>query len=160
MFEVEGKEGKAEEEPSASAGKPTIHPSRLQQQGEGGEAAGTEEDSEKRKRFQVVCKHWRAGQCGLGDEDCPYLHSVRLSFPSSWTSHFVDTSFLLFCSSQPAAPTPHPQLLGHRSASAPLPLPLLAIPSPAPPTSLRSAIGDTSSLTCFRLWISSAATSG
>ena len=28
------------------------------------------------KRFQVVCRHWRKGNCALGDADCPYLHHV------------------------------------------------------------------------------------
>ncbi|GAA5837441.1 hypothetical protein JCM9279_005690 [Rhodotorula babjevae] len=35
--------------------------------GEGGEV--------RQKRFQVVCHHWRRGNCGLGD-DCPYLHEI------------------------------------------------------------------------------------
>ncbi|GAA5997299.1 uncharacterized protein JCM10292_000161 [Rhodotorula paludigena] len=29
------------------------------------------------KRFQVVCRHWRRGNCSLGDELCPYLHELR-----------------------------------------------------------------------------------
>ncbi|GAA5950329.1 hypothetical protein JCM3765_004508 [Sporobolomyces pararoseus] len=28
------------------------------------------------KRFQVVCRHWRKGNCALGDAECPYLHSI------------------------------------------------------------------------------------
>ncbi|PRQ76974.1 hypothetical protein AAT19DRAFT_12392 [Rhodotorula toruloides] len=30
-----------------------------------------------KKRFQVVCRHWRKGNCALGDDACPYLHEVR-----------------------------------------------------------------------------------
>ncbi|KPV78213.1 uncharacterized protein RHOBADRAFT_50707 [Rhodotorula graminis WP1] len=36
-----------------------------------GEASG----AAPQKRFQVVCHHWRRGNCGLGD-DCPYLHEI------------------------------------------------------------------------------------
>ncbi|GAA6046507.1 hypothetical protein JCM3770_006183 [Rhodotorula araucariae] len=32
------------------------------------------------KRFQVVCRHWRRGNCGLGD-DCPYLHELPTNAP-------------------------------------------------------------------------------
>lgn len=40
-------------------------------------AAGNAEGStEPQKRFQVVCRHWRRGNCALGDADCPYLHHV------------------------------------------------------------------------------------
>ncbi|GAA5993297.1 hypothetical protein JCM5350_005083 [Sporobolomyces pararoseus] len=28
------------------------------------------------KRYQVVCRHWRKGNCALGDVECPYLHSI------------------------------------------------------------------------------------
>lgn len=34
---------------------------------------------EQQKRFQVVCRHWRRGNCALGDAECPYLHHVNLS---------------------------------------------------------------------------------
>ncbi|GAA6022032.1 hypothetical protein JCM8202_004384 [Rhodotorula sphaerocarpa] len=40
-------------------------------------AAGNAEGStEPQKRFQVVCRHWRRGNCALGDADCPYLHHL------------------------------------------------------------------------------------
>ncbi|GAA5972669.1 hypothetical protein JCM11641_002966 [Rhodosporidiobolus odoratus] len=44
--------------------------------GEQGEAAG-----EPKKQFQVVCRHWRKGNCGLGDEKCPYLHHIPANAP-------------------------------------------------------------------------------
>ncbi|GAA5861413.1 hypothetical protein JCM3774_000241 [Rhodotorula dairenensis] len=36
-----------------------------------GEGAG---GPSAQKRFQVVCRHWRKGNCALGDDECPYLH--------------------------------------------------------------------------------------
>ena len=57
------------------------------------------------KRFQVVCRHWRKGNCALGDVECPYLHSVRslslfaLSCPIkadfSWFFRFQTTNLFL-----------------------------------------------------------------
>ncbi|BGP12473.1 hypothetical protein JCM10213_006960 [Rhodosporidiobolus nylandii] len=42
---------------------------------------GGEEKAEPEKRFQVVCRHWRKGQCQLGDEKCPYLHHIPANAP-------------------------------------------------------------------------------
>lgn len=75
MFEVDGGGGKDEEGGPAPAGKPTIHPSRLRPEGQD-HAMDDEDKAGETKKIQVVCKHWRAGECGLGDS-CPYLHSVR-----------------------------------------------------------------------------------
>ncbi|KAK4692688.1 hypothetical protein P7C70_g9075, partial [Phenoliferia sp. Uapishka_3] len=71
---------KASVEPTAptraleGGGRPTIHPSRIQ--------AATEEPRDDAapptKEFQVVCKHWRKGNCAQGD-NCPFLHSVSLN---------------------------------------------------------------------------------
>ncbi|KAJ8297139.1 Nuclear fragile X mental retardation-interacting protein 1 [Rhodotorula toruloides] len=33
-----------------------------------------------KNRFQVVCRHWRKGNCALGD-DCPYLHEIPANAP-------------------------------------------------------------------------------
>ncbi|GAA5861362.1 hypothetical protein JCM1840_005344 [Sporobolomyces johnsonii] len=35
-----------------------------------------EEREAAKKQFQVVCRHWRKGNCALGDDKCPYLHSL------------------------------------------------------------------------------------
>ncbi|GEM06109.1 zinc finger, CCCH-type protein [Rhodotorula toruloides] len=34
-----------------------------------------------KKRFQVVCRHWRKGNCALGDDACPYLHEIPANAP-------------------------------------------------------------------------------
>jgi hypothetical protein len=49
-----------------------IHASRLAQTN-GEEIA--EPETSSIKSIQVVCKHWRKGNCGLG-KDCPFLHEV------------------------------------------------------------------------------------
>lgn len=57
--------------PTKSVGL-VIHPSRM--------ALGDAAESETKvgeKEFNVVCKHWRKGKCGLGSE-CPFLHEVSL----------------------------------------------------------------------------------
>ncbi|GAA5922949.1 uncharacterized protein JCM15063_003478 [Sporobolomyces koalae] len=33
------------------------------------------------KQYQVVCRHWRRGQCALGDSKCPYLHTIPADQP-------------------------------------------------------------------------------
>ncbi|GAA6013312.1 hypothetical protein JCM11491_006350 [Sporobolomyces phaffii] len=37
--------------------------------------------SATKKQFQVVCRHWRKGQCALGDTACPYLHTIPADQP-------------------------------------------------------------------------------
>lgn len=51
---------------------PSIHPSRVAAQ----EDTIVATDAEKAGSIQVVCRHWRKGNCSLAAE-CPYLHSVR-----------------------------------------------------------------------------------
>ncbi|BGP36439.1 hypothetical protein JCM10450v2_000339 [Rhodotorula kratochvilovae] len=60
-------EGDASDEDEEDAGEPP------EAQDATGDAAGGE--GAPQKRFQVVCRHWRRGNCGLGDE-CPYLHEL------------------------------------------------------------------------------------
>ncbi|BGP28575.1 hypothetical protein JCM10296v2_000311 [Rhodotorula toruloides] len=62
----------------------------VEEEGTGAEQAGEEElvqtltedaaSEAPRKRFQVVCRHWRKGSCALGD-DCPYLHEIPANAP-------------------------------------------------------------------------------
>lgn len=62
----EGEDGPVEE----SSSKPAVDSTDL---------ATTE--STTKKAFQVVCRHWRKGNCALGDAACPYLHTVRYLHP-------------------------------------------------------------------------------
>ncbi|KAM0752992.1 hypothetical protein T439DRAFT_323604 [Meredithblackwellia eburnea MCA 4105] len=62
------------EESSRAPGKPVIHPSRLLAEDANSDTTATPSSTQP-KRFQVVCKHWRKGQCNLG-ENCPYLHTL------------------------------------------------------------------------------------
>lgn len=146
------------------AGKPTIHPSRLRPEGEvEGDGPGdgvVQDESEARKRFQVVCRHWRAGECGLGAE-CPYLHSVRAFLLSALLPR-ADSHISLTYRSRPPPP-PHLHPVSPQSASDRLPLPLLTTPSRAPPTrgpSWRNEIGDMSFRTSCRWSTSSVAMTG
>lgn len=80
MFEGDGTDGVKEDEDGArTAGhKPITHPSRIAAAQLGDDEQVESHDSvseDHNKRFQVVCKYWRAGRCGLGSK-CTYLHSV------------------------------------------------------------------------------------
>ena len=55
--------------------KPSIHPSRLAQDG-GEDEAMDSLDLPKPKKIDSVCRNWRNGDCDLGAE-CIYLHTVR-----------------------------------------------------------------------------------
>ncbi|GAA5981164.1 hypothetical protein JCM10908_004004 [Rhodotorula pacifica] len=41
-----------------------------------GEDGGADPETAAQKRFQVVCRHWRKGNCALGEVECPYLHHL------------------------------------------------------------------------------------
>ena len=77
---------KAEGEASSSAPPLGAHPADRPEQldsnvagsaaGQGEEEGGGGGGGPAPKRFQVVCRHWRKGNCALGDAECPYLHHV------------------------------------------------------------------------------------
>ncbi|GAA5898973.1 zinc finger CCCH domain-containing nuclear FMR1 interacting 1 family protein [Sporobolomyces salmoneus] len=42
----------------------------------GDPASSAQNSTSTQKQFQVVCRHWRKGNCALGDAACPYLHTI------------------------------------------------------------------------------------
>jgi len=89
--EDEGDDGPPEETSAKGAHVDSVVGEDAMEVGAGGAAApvdGEAGSEAPQKRFQVVCHHWRRGNCGLGD-DCPYLHEVR---PLSLSPSLLSTS--------------------------------------------------------------------
>ncbi|GAA5892104.1 hypothetical protein JCM6882_005696 [Rhodosporidiobolus microsporus] len=73
-------DGPPEEESTAKAGADAEGEG--ERDGAEGGGAKDEGGGKPKKQFQVVCRHWRKGQCALGDEKCPYLHEIPANAPS------------------------------------------------------------------------------
>lgn len=85
----------------AEDGGAVVHPDRAKRP-----APTDEAESQPAKEFQVVCRHWRRGNCAQGPS-CPYLHSVRplpLPPPRLLTPSTLYPPPQLPASSQPAPP--------------------------------------------------------
>ena len=76
-----------------------MHPDRAKR---GAPAEEVDEKNEE-KEFQVVCRHWRRGNCAQGPA-CPYLHSVRPLSLSCFRAFLTSHPQLPAASSHPPPP--------------------------------------------------------